>query len=680
MIDAPHPWRNDRRPRRCGHYHRAIGEGITRQRWVGLACAIAACGQPHARPIDAPASTPPPSIAHSASIAISGDGATVFVVNADADSVSVIATASRALVAEVLLAGAHPVVDGSGAYTPAVMPRALALSPDGSTLWVTGERSSSVYAIDVASLQVSAPVVVGSEPIGVVVSADGASVYVACAQDDTVVRVDAATRVVTGTTQLPAEPWALAWSPDGTLIATLFVAAQLVQIDTSTMVAAATWTIPNTPPRGDARLAHGIVRGLYDVAARPTTTELWVAHLMLGTDTPQPALDFESTVFPSLSILQASGAYQETLSTDASDVPGVDGAFADVVSGPHALGFTHDGAYAVVADTDSEDLLAVDANGRVEATLLRPLPGHQPEGLAIAPDDTAIYVDERNTGDVAVVTIDRSSGIALAVSGTVPRFASDPMPAQMRLGQHVFFSANSDEYPVTQNHWVACASCHLEGRSDAVTWRFAQGPRDTPSNAGGMLGTGFLFRTADRTQVQDYWRTIDVEQGGMFDATAQADLLDALEQFVDHALPLPIPPTTDATKVARGMVLFHDPTVGCSGCHSGPRFTDSGTGSATLDLALPEAQLPTHDGSALGTCVTTGYPDVDHTDILGDPRAACMFDTPSLRGVASSPPYLHDGSAATLHDVLEKTRGLMGNITGLSSDDEDALVEYLRSL
>ncbi|CAN5157736.1 hypothetical protein BH11MYX1_BH11MYX1_02010 [soil metagenome] len=45
----------------------------------------------------------------------------------------------------------------------------------------------------------------------------------------------------------------------------------------------------------------------------------------------------------------------------------------------------------------------------------------------------------------------------------------------------------------------------MEGRSDQVTWLFAQGPRDTPSNAGGTVGTGLLFRTADRTQVADYW-------------------------------------------------------------------------------------------------------------------------------------------------------------------------------
>src|SRR4029079_3215252 len=138
-------------------------------------------------------------------------------------------------------------------------------------------------------------------------------------------------------------------------------------------------------------------------------------------------------------------------------------------------------------------------------------------------------VDLRNSASVAIVRVDRSDdGIALSVDGpAIPRLSDDPMPAELRLGQHLFYSANSDEYPVTTNHWVACASCHLEGRSDAVTWRFTQGPRDTPSNAGGLLDTGFLFRTADRTRVEDYWRTINVEQGGHFsgDDASQKPLL-----------------------------------------------------------------------------------------------------------------------------------------------------------
>ncbi len=262
----------------------------------------------------------------------------------------------------------------------------------------------------------------------------------------------------------------------------------------------------------------------------------------------------------------------------------------------------------------------------------------------------------------------------LAVDGVIPRLAVDPMPSS-RLAQHLFYSANSDEYPITRNHWVAYASCHIAGRSDAVTWRFEQGPRDTPTNAGGMLGTGFLFRTADRGRVQDYWQTVNVEQGGRFDPVTQAALLDPLAANVNLGVPAPRSPTTDAAPVARGRALLESSTVGCAGCHRGPRFTDSGSGNPALDLG---GVVRLHD---VGTCVTVDavFPDVAHLDLEGHPRDACRFDTPSLTGLAASPPHLQDGRAATLRDALELTRGTMGHIESLTSSDLDALVEYLRS-
>ena len=631
---------------------------------------LAACGTPPTLP-------PGPVVgaAHSSSIAVSGDGNAVYVVNPDEDSVSILDPHARALVAEILLAGAHPAPDATGAFAPAVMPRALALSPDGGMLFVTGERSGTLYAIDLASRAVRSASVC-SEPVGV--AADASAVYVACSQDDAVVRVSARDLAITARLAVPREPWALAWSPsDGALLVTHFLGAQVTAIDPALPSVRATWTIPDTAPRGERRLAHGQVRGLYDIAARPGSDELWVAHVMLGTDTAQPDLDFESTVFPSLSVLDSDGTYHATLSIDVLAIAGTDGAFGDIVSGPHAIAFTGDGALALVVDTNSEDVLAVDAAGEVEATLLRPLPGHMPEGIALAPDESVAYIDERNTGDVAVVSIDRSgaNGVALAVDGApIARYSSDPMPTELRTGQHLFYSANSDELPITKNHWVACASCHLEGRSDAVTWLFEQGPRDTPTNAGGMLGTGFLFRTADRNRVQDYWHTINIEQGGTFDPDDQAPQLDAITAYVNFGIPLPVPPTTDPALVATGKAIFERPDVGCSVCHGGARFTDSGAGNATLDLG---GTINLHD---VGTCVTSPYPDVAHTDVDGHPRDACLFDTPSLSGIASSPPYLHDGSAPTLHDLLELTRGKMGDISSLSADDEAALVEYLRSL
>src|SRR5450432_578585 len=108
-----------------------------------VAIAVLACG-----------SSPPPKTTyapHSGSLALTSDGKTLFVVNPDADSVGVIDVVGRTLKSEIMLGAGHPAVAGDGSFTPVIMPRSVALSPDDKTLYVTGERSGKLYAIDVAT-------------------------------------------------------------------------------------------------------------------------------------------------------------------------------------------------------------------------------------------------------------------------------------------------------------------------------------------------------------------------------------------------------------------------------------------------------------------------------------------------------------------------------------------------
>ncbi len=623
---------------------------------------------------------------HSSSIAISADASTLYVVNPDADSVSILDThapSGKAIVQEVLLAAAAPARDAEGRFDPAVEPRALALGPGQTTLYVTGHRSGRVYAIDPATGKLLAQAPACSEPVGVIVSPLGDTVYVACSQDDRVIALDAQTLALKASVMTSRKPWTLAWSPDRSrLFVTHLLGPGVSVLSPSPLAVSASWALADglvlDEPNGtdsEPTVPHGAVRGIYDVLPRPGTDETWVAHLMLGIDTLQPALVFDNTVFPALSLLDAGGTQLARLSVSTSPVD--DGAFGDVVSGPHAMAFSTDGSLAFIADTGSEDVLVVDASQRVETALVRPLPGHQPEGI-VAGSDGKVYVDERNTSDVAVLSVSAGPiGPQVEVERAIPRLAADPMPAEMRLGQHVFNSANSDEMPITTDHWVSCTSCHIEGRSDAVTWRFLEGPRDTPSNAGGVLHTGFLLRTAARNEVQDYWRTINPEQGGAFspDVPALANDLKALADYVNYAVPYPSPPSgLDPAEIARGQQLFS--SLGCPTCHAGAYFTDSGKGNPTLDL---EGPVMLHD---VGTCVTGG-PSTDSAVAAedGSPRSACAFDTPSLRGVNDTSPYLHDGSAATLADVFFLAPGMVGEAaTHLSPDDLAALVTYLRSL
>ncbi len=668
---------------------------------AGLGVAIGCGCAPDAAPASAQQT-------HSGALVASPDGTRLYVAHPDADSVSAVDTSTRRVLHERLLASERPARDAAGRYEPAVGPRALALDATASTLYITGQRSGRVYRLDAASLRVEASVFVCSEPIGVLVSADDRHLFVACAQDDEVVELSAKPLKPTARVACPRKPWALAWAGDGTsLIATHFLGPGVSRFTTEPLALKATWTLDDGPPRPspstpdgdpDPTEPHGAVRGIYDAMIRPGSSELWVAHLMLGTDTAQPELDFERTVFPALTILDRNGRQLARLSVQAH--PGDGGAFGDVVSGPHALAFSADGKLAFVADTNSEDVLVIDAERRIETQLVRPLPGHLPEAIAWA--GGTLYVAQRNSEDIAAFSLDQSdAGLSLTADGrSFGGLQRDPMPGELRLGQKLFYSANSDDLPVTTNHWVACASCHLEGRSDAVTWKFAQGPRDTPTNAGGLLDTGFLFRTADRTRVQDYWQTIDVEQGGHFDRDepTQQPLLDALAAFVNYAIPTPVAPSTDVEHAlagdeldalrARGEQVFDQ--IGCGGCHSGAAKTDSAAGNPMLDLSGPAVSSSTDGGVLLhdvGTCAASDHSpseDVEHTDIDGHPRAPCAFDTPQLRGLWDSAPYLHDGSAATLADVLPSMLRAVAEPGAdppeLADGDRRALIEYLRSL
>jgi cytochrome c peroxidase len=198
--------------------------------------------------------------------------------------------------------------------------------------------------------------------------------------------------------------------------------------------------------------------------------------------------------------------------------------------------------------------------------------------------------------------------------------------------------------------------------------------------------------------VQDYWRTIDTEQGGHFnvDQPSQKPLLDALASYVNEAIPTPVPPSTDVDHALHGQALADLRSqgqgvftrIGCDTCHSGPARTDSGAGNPKLDLTGPTVSSVTPGGVLLhdvGTCVTAGpTTDVAHDDISGDARDACAFDTPALRGLVDSAPYLHDGSVATLDDVVPIMLKAMATAgkpePSLSTSDQRALLEFLRSL
>lgn len=100
----------------------------------------------------------------------------------------------------------------------------------------------------------------------------------------------------------------------------------------------------------------------------------------------------------------------------------------------------------------------------------------------------------------------------------------------------------------------------------------------------------------------------------------------------------------------RGMDLFFSEQLECFHCHGGFNFTDSTTHASTsID------QVGYHNTGLYNLDGEGAYPP-DNTglyDMTGKRRDMGRFKAPSLRNVAVTSPYMHDGSVATLADAIE---------------------------
>lgn len=134
------------------------------------------------------------------------------------------------------------------------------------------------------------------------------------------------------------------------------------------------------------------------------------------------------------------------------------------------------------------------------------------------------------------------------------------------------------------------------------------------------------------------------------------DKLPALQEY-QFSISAPTPPagSFDAAAATRGKALFSGKAQ-CATCHSGPSFTDVTNGGKL------------HPQSA-SVAVDKDYVERSATK---------QWRVTPLKGIWQHPPYFHDGSAATLGDVVaryDQERNL-----NLSTAEKNDLTEYLKSL
>jgi YVTN family beta-propeller protein len=261
-----------------------------------------------------------------------------------------------------------------------------------------------------------------------------------------------------------------------------------------------------------------------------------------------------------------------------------------------------------------------------------------PRRLGLSGDGKTLVVSNYLADSLTVIDVEK-----LKVVKHIP--LGGPAPDAARRGEVLFNSGR-----MTFQGAFTCASCHPNGGADGLNWDLTRDGVGNFKNTKSLLGIrdtapyGWEGKSATlEDRVTGTLRTLHQHEPT---GTEVADLVAYLQ-----SLPPPKPEPVaekDREAVARGVALFQG-KARCATCHKRAGYDDG----------------KSHDVGTRG--------ETDTTD---------AFDTPSLRGVARTAPYLHDGRAATLEEIFTRHNPEQrhGAAHLLSDDEFKDLIAYLKSL
>jgi hypothetical protein len=613
--------------------------------------------------LDVSNNPPPPT---SSTISFTPLGEQLWVVHPDNDTVSLVKKNS---------------VEKEVALPTDCHPTTLAVVNDDS-IWVACSNLDSIIKVNTAGNIVrTVPLGYGAGPYGVVYHADRKSIFVSLRSKGRVAEVNSDSGQITSSIAVGPEPYALALNPDGNrLLVTRFISAinhgeiYDLKITNSAVSLAGKIKLNETIGTLDTETSgNGVPNYLASVVIDPAGKRAYVSankvNVRRGNLQGSSSLNFVNTVRAIIAEIDLSTG-KEIISRrrdlDNAESPS---ALAVAPQGDYLLN-THQGS-GLFSISDLLDPGSVTSQGAFVLGRFRV--GSSPQGIAFHPITKDIAIQNFMSRSVHFF-----KGSDVILKGDILENPTELKTSQKEKltptvlkGKELFYQSDNEHVPgqpsrMSAEGYMACATCHINGSHDGRTWDFSdrgEGARNT-TDLRGKRGTGHgdVHWTGNFDEIQDFENDIRNHFGGsglMTVADFQATFnplevkkagkntdLDALAAYVatlDNRF-LPKSPYRDATgsltqDAQNGKELFVQKN--CQSCHGGKDFTEnSGKGSKRRNIGtISEASGFRIGGNLDG------------------------IDTPSLLGLWSSPPYLHDGSAYNIKQVFERIAGKTISLT-----------------
>jgi YVTN family beta-propeller protein len=531
-------------------------------------------------------------------------------------------------------------------------PLGMALSPNGRRLFVTcSAPQSTICVVDPSSLKLLRTIPGGYTTVAPVCSPYGRFLYVCHRFNDCVGVIDLGAHKEVARIPVPREPISAALTPDGKL---LLVAnhlhagradAEEVAASISVIDVLARKLLRNIPlPSGSTTVR--------DIRLSPDGAWACVAHVVGQFHLPTTQVERGWVANNALSFIDLT--HQCALKTVLLD--NIDNGAAN----PWAVAWTADGSRICVTHAGTHELSVIDA-----PALLRKLaepsaaPAHDLTFLVGLRQRIAL--NQKGPRSLAIIGSkayignyfsDSLSVVDLAKPGGRPRtlaLAPEQPLSVVRQGELAFNDAT-----LCFQGWQSCASCHSsDARVDGLNWDLLNDGVGNPKNTRSLLfapqtpptmalGVRANAQLAVRAGFRYILFTVPPEE------TAAA-----VDAYLDSLRPGPSPLLEKgklSEAAARGKRVFMDPKVACASCHNGDLYTD----------------LKPYD---VGTRGKFDKPDD-------------KFYTPPLLEMWRTAPYLHDGSAATMRDVLTTANrnDQHGKTSHLTERQIEDLAAFLLSL